>query len=222
MTKVSAYVLVLAVWLFGCELSDVLVQRSVARKVQEGNALYLRGELNEALIRYRDAETDAPEEGRIKFNIGNVFYRQAQFGEAEETYLDAARRGDAVSRADAWYNLGNACFKQGRFDKAVESYQKALEFNPSDRDAKFNLELVQKMLNRAASEAASTPAGYRRPSNWARDRMKEAEALAQRGKYGEAQRVISRTFQAEPSCVGEFGEFAERVNALKAIFGEGR
>ncbi|HPC45999.1 MAG TPA: hypothetical protein PLJ50_12730, partial [Candidatus Latescibacteria bacterium] len=65
MTKVSAYVLVLAVWLFGCELSDVLVQRSVARKVQEGNALYLRGELNEALIRYRDAETDAPEEGRI-------------------------------------------------------------------------------------------------------------------------------------------------------------
>jgi tetratricopeptide (TPR) repeat protein len=32
------------------------------------------------------------------------------------------------------------------YQKAIESYQKALEINPDDIDAKFNLELARRML----------------------------------------------------------------------------
>jgi Ca-activated chloride channel family protein len=174
------------------------------------------------LIRYRDAEIDAPKDTRIQFNMGNVFYRQGKFEEAEAAFVAATLSGDDISKADAHYNIGNSHFKLNRYDKAVESYQRALELNPGDRDAKFNLELVQKLLNRAAENAQSGPSQQRKPSSWARDRMREAESLAQQGKYGAAHQIIARTFQTEPTAAGEFGDFAGRVSDLRAVFGDGR
>lgn len=206
----------------GCGAGDLLSQNSASTKVRNGNEFYARGDFDEALIRYSDAEIDAPDDARIRFNVGNALYRVAKFPEAEAAYLSVTTRGDELLKADAHYNLGNALFRQGRFDRAAESYQRCLELNPADMDAKFNLELVLKMLDRAAQQAEPSGSTQQRSSNWARERMKEAEGLAQQGRYGAAVTVISRTFQAEPVAASEFGDFATRVRDLRGIFGEGR
>ena len=47
-------------------------------------------------------------------------------------------------KAKAWYNFGNTQYRLGQFDKAIEAYRNALNLNPNDLDAKYNLELLQK------------------------------------------------------------------------------
>jgi hypothetical protein len=46
----------------------------------------------------------------------------------------------------AYFNSGNAQFQKQEFMRAIESYKKALELNPGDVDAKYNLELSRVML----------------------------------------------------------------------------
>ena len=43
------------------------------------------------------------------------------------------------AQAKAYYNIGNILFEEGRYDEAVEYYKKAIEHNPQEQDAYFNL-----------------------------------------------------------------------------------
>ena len=46
----------------------------------------------------------------------------------------------------AFYNLGNALAFHGKYNEAIASYEKALQENPKDEDAAFNLEYLKKQL----------------------------------------------------------------------------
>ena len=46
------------------------------------------------------------------------------------------------------YNSGNALFKMGKLKEAEKTYKKVLTLDPSDMDAKFNLEFVREQLKK--------------------------------------------------------------------------
>jgi len=50
-------------------------------------------------------------------------------------------------RAIAQYDRGNTLYRLGRLEDARDAYRESLRLEPSDRDAKFNLELVQRLLD---------------------------------------------------------------------------
>lgn len=207
--------------LAGCEGSSW--RDPVSRKVDKGNELFARGQVNDALDAYRDAQIDAPEDAQVHFNIGDALYRQRKYDDAEQAYTTAAAKGDELLRAQAAYNVGNVQFRRQELDKAAESFQRALELNPDDMDAKFNLELVQRLLNQAAQNATAQRHSERpNVSEWAQRRAREAEALAQQGRYAEADQIMQRTIRAEPATAAAFGDFAERLHDLAGIFGGGR
>ncbi|WP_334174002.1 VWA domain-containing protein [Pseudoxanthobacter sp.] len=59
---------------------------------------------------------------------------------------DEALGGFAAGR-DADYNAGNALARTGKLEDAIAAYDKALAKNPANEDAKFNRDLVQKLLD---------------------------------------------------------------------------
>lgn len=65
-------------------------------------------------------------------------------------YAAATRAFKAVAKeaptAAVYYNLGNCYYRQKDLAHAVLNYRRALRLDPSDRDAAFNLELVQTKL----------------------------------------------------------------------------
>ena len=222
MKRLLPVVALMALSTFGCEGTRLDWRDPVSRKVDRGNRQFSEGRLSEALISYRDAQIDAADAAEVHFNIGDVLCRQRKFGDAEEAFTTAQAKGDRRLQALAAYNAGNAQFGQNRLDRAAESYQRALELNPDDMDAKFNLELVQRLLNQAAQQAAQgQKEDPQRPkvSQWARSRAQEAEALAMQGKYVEADRIMQRTLEAEPAAATEFRDFADRLSDLAGIFG---
>lgn len=208
--------------LVACQNPSLDWRDPVSRKVAQGNRHFAEGRVSDALTSYRDAQIDAPAAAEVHFNIGHALYRQRKYEEAEEAFMAAEAKGTKELRARAAYNAGNSHFRQQKLDKAAESYQRALELNPGDMDAKFNLELVQRLLNQAAQRAADAQKGDpQRPkvSEWARRRAHEAEALAQQGRYVEADQIMQRTIHAEPAAGELFGDFAERLSDLASILG---
>jgi len=139
---------------------------SAARKNGQGGDFYQKGDYENALKKYSEAMTEAPEKPQLYFNIGDVLYRQAKFPEAVKLYEKSAAPGDPGLQAKSWYNIGNAKYRAAgkggdpnapkeaaekggdpnALKEAAACYVKSLESDPDDMDAKYNLEFVQRAL----------------------------------------------------------------------------
>lgn len=67
-------------------------------------------------------------------------YMSDNFKEAIDLYEQAIR--DNGSSSLIYYNLGNAYYRNGNFGKAILNYERALKLDPSNEDAKTNLNFV--------------------------------------------------------------------------------
>ncbi|MEE2637237.1 MAG: tetratricopeptide repeat protein [Acidobacteriota bacterium] len=116
------------------------------RAVEAGNQLYTEGRYDEAHEQYLEALREAPDSAVAPFNDGNALYRNDAIERAAEAYQQATESGDPLVEAQAWYNLGNALYRQQQLEPALEAYKEALRRDPTDTDAKHNLELALQQL----------------------------------------------------------------------------
>lgn len=114
---------------------------------------YEAGLFAEALQGFVDLQVERPDDPEVALNVGSTHYQMRNFPEADRTFTKAAMAQDSSVRGQALYNLGNSAFRQGRLQDAVELYKAALEVNPDDEDAKFNLEFVRDEIRRRHEEA---------------------------------------------------------------------
>lgn len=93
-----------------------------------GNALYVKGRLDEALACYREAQRLHGGSAHLFNNIGTLLYELRRMDEAADCYRSALRLSpDAV----IYCNLGNVLAYQQRLDEAAAMYGEALRLAPS-------------------------------------------------------------------------------------------
>lgn len=123
-----------------------------------GNRYYAQGRYAEALQEYRRAQAADPHHPAPTFNAGTALYRLGEYQRAAEELRSVVSADDAALRARAWYNLGNAYVRLGRLLEARAAYREALLLDPGHRDAKFNLELVNRaLLEQPTAEQPPSP-----------------------------------------------------------------
>jgi tetratricopeptide (TPR) repeat protein len=71
-------------------------------------------------------------------------YSDSRFQDASDCWLAILEKG--VESVALHYNLGNAYYMQGNYPKAVLYYEKALKLDPSDSDARYNLEFTNSFV----------------------------------------------------------------------------
>ena len=120
-----------------------------------------KGKFDTALEEYERLSEQKTNDYRLHYNAGTSAYQAKQFDTAEK-HLNAALNSPEISsdletQQRTYYNLGNTLFqlgaplpepdkKQETWEQAIASYDRALKLNPSDPDAKNNLEFVKKKL----------------------------------------------------------------------------
>ena len=97
-------------------------------------------------------KTDAPAP-ELSYNIGNALHRLDRFEEA--TVAAAAALSEAAEPAlfvHAAYAVGSHAFRRGDLEAAREAFVSTLLRDPTDRDAKHNLERVLEQLQEREQE----------------------------------------------------------------------
>ena len=74
-----------------------------------------------------------------------ALYDKGRYDEAAAAFADAGFAGDV-------YDRGSALAKAGKLNAAAEAFDLALERDPNDEDARFNLALVEALLKRRRDE----------------------------------------------------------------------
>jgi Ca-activated chloride channel family protein len=126
--------------------------------LEDANARFARGDYQRALADYRDMQVTAPNSPQLSINAGNALYMLSDYSRALPDYAKAIDVAGPDIRAIAQYDRGNALYRLGRLEDARDAYKEALRLEPTDRDAKFNLELIQRLL-----DARLTPRGNPQP-----------------------------------------------------------
>ena len=122
---------------------------SVDAKMREGISQYHDGEFKEAVGNFTSAHENRPDDSRIAYNLGNAHYKDGKFKEALQAFSRSAldeKNPDILKKSI--YNTGNAMVKLGKLEEAESAYKKVLTLDPSDMDAKYNLEYVRKQLEK--------------------------------------------------------------------------
>ena len=117
--------------------------------IQEGLNQYQEGLFPEAEKNFAEARSNRPEDRRLDYNLGSSYYKQGKYEEALQDYTHSALEGsDPQLKKNSLYNAGNALFKMGKLKEAEKTYKNVLALDPSDMDAKFNLEFVREQLKK--------------------------------------------------------------------------
>ena len=117
-----------------------------ARPNNQGNEAYEQEDYEAAQSSYQEAIEKSPELPEPHYNSGNVRYRQGQNEEAQESYDRALlEAGEDLSR-DILFNQGNIQLQADEIEEAIGSYKEVLRLDPSDQDAKHNLEVALSRL----------------------------------------------------------------------------
>lgn len=84
---------------------------------------------------------------------GDSAYKKEDYRAAVELYNQAIKE-DGVS-TDLYYNLGNAYYRTGDLSSSILSYERALRLDPSNSDAKSNLDFVNTKIADKKGESGS-------------------------------------------------------------------
>jgi len=123
------------------------------RRVKDPYEAYAQELYDQAMAGFTDLQVEYPEDPEVALNLGSTHYQMGNFPEAERAFARAALASDEALRHEALYNLGNSAYRQGRLQEAADLFKAALELDPEDEDAKFNLEFVRDEIRRRHEEA---------------------------------------------------------------------
>jgi Ca-activated chloride channel family protein len=133
---------------------DPLYGESLYSTIEKGSTLYQSEQYDEALKSFVDAQIESPENPQLKYNVANAHFNMKNYEEAIKNYQDvAATAQDIQLEEKSLYNIGNCIYRQGKLEEAVEYYKKALDLDPNDQDAKYNLEFVREEIKKRINEA---------------------------------------------------------------------
>ena len=104
----------------------------------------------------------AAADGKALADQANAAYQRDDFNSALSLYEQAAKEDGTSSLL--YYNMGNTHYRLGNMGKAVLYYERALLLDPSNDDARTNLEFVndklQLKIDRGSSFVSDTIGGF--------------------------------------------------------------
>ncbi len=164
----------------------------------KGQQLYDKGQYKEAFLAWDNVlkqQGGAP----VQFNAANALYRMRQYSDAAKAWRQAINADDQL-REDGYFNIGNAFVRDAEdanllsdhLTHAIEAYEAALQIDPNDKDAKWNLEIALRKrgdVNTGGSRGRGGRADYgrgnMREEGYDENRQAAVGAMAGGGQGGD-------------------------------------
>ena len=167
--------------------------------IQEGLNQYQEGLFPEAEKNFAKARSNRPGDRRIDYNLGSSNYKQGKYEEALKDYTQSALDGSYPHlKRNSLYNAGNALFKMGKLKEAEKTYKNVLALDPSDMDAKFNLEFVREQLKKEKEQEKSSDKNDSSKQNKEKSEQQKAKNEEKDGQQEPNQNETS-PYDNEPS-----------------------
>ena len=122
--------------------------RQTPQANSQGNDAFEAQDYSGAIEAYRRAQESSPDLPEPFYNSGNAQYRQESYDDALSSYDQAQLNAGEELTGGIHFNRGNVHVNREAYGEAAEAYKEVLRLNPDDADAKHNLELTLRQMQR--------------------------------------------------------------------------
>ncbi len=179
---------------------------AVALQINQANDLLHRGDVDAAIRAYHEAQDHVPQRPDLSYNLAVAQYRKGDLAAAEQSFRLAAANDNDSLAAKARYNLGNcdyaSALKIAKSDqagaikglnRAIANYRSTLDIDPTDTDARANLELAATLSNKLRQRQQEQHSQQKQPQqNKQEQQQSDRQPQQQQGQQNDAR-------QAQPS-----------------------
>jgi Ca-activated chloride channel family protein len=140
---------------FGCLMSIAtgVSAQSPDALIRKGNRLYNKKQLDASTQQYEKAVQKAPENATAHYNLGDAQYRNNKFDDASKSFdASATHSPDTAMQEKSLYNKGVAMIRQQKLRESIEAWKNALRLNPSDTEARENLQKALMEMKKQQSQ----------------------------------------------------------------------
>ena len=102
--------------------------------------------INNAIEKYQSLSKNNPDLIEIDFNLGNLNYYKGEYDKAINYYNEALKTNDILLKSNTHFNLGNTFYSLNDYERSLIEYRKSLETNPNNKEARYNYELLSKII----------------------------------------------------------------------------
>jgi Ca-activated chloride channel family protein len=122
-------------------LPSLLFAQNSNTLIQNGNYAYNKKEYDVAVDNYKKVADEEPANETAQYNLGNALYKKGDVEEALKAYDAAIKFSKSKSdQSGSWYNKGVSLQNNKKLPESIDAYKNALRLNPTDEDARFNLQ----------------------------------------------------------------------------------
>lgn len=171
---------IIFITLFTLIAAGLSAQKEVRKAIRSGNSAYNEQRYGAAEAEYNKALDGNAGSKEASFNLANTYYRQQKWDDAVKEYQHylTLENEDPDKMSAAWSNMGNTFLKKKANEKgqgqqapvpqgqqpeqpkqqadnlklSMEAYKNALRLNPKDDETRYNLAVVQKMIQDRQNE----------------------------------------------------------------------
>ncbi|NLT66193.1 MAG: VWA domain-containing protein [Acidobacteria bacterium] len=166
--------------------------RSAAAKNNDGNSYFAEGKYVDAERAYMEARERDPRRPELLYNLGNSLIRQKKYGPGIRALQQAIETGDDALKQKSWFNAGCALFLMGDYEASADAFIEALKLDPSDLDAKHNLEMALQAKQPASHKQESADSRPPQQTRFTREQAAQLLDAIQEQETEEQRRLIQR------------------------------
>ena len=193
----------------------------------DGQKAYAQGDFAASAARFSAELAEDSLSAAKRYNLGAALLAERRSAEALALFKSALPSADTALASKIWYDVGNAQYRAGEsaadpqakisaWKEAIAAWRQALSLDERHEKAKRNVELVQKRLQHEIDKLKQQNQNEQELSEEAKKALKEAYALVREERYAEAQAVLGKALEREPSA-RKLSEAARRVGQVADI-----
>ncbi|MBI5370503.1 MAG: tetratricopeptide repeat protein [Sphingobacteriales bacterium] len=175
------------------------------KTIQQGNEYYRQQQFDKAESAYQKALQENPASEKAKFNLANSLQKQGKQEEALKGFAELAdNTKEKEQKARAFYNKGVVLTRQKKLEESIEAYKNALRRDPSDKEARENLQkalLELKKKNPPKKEEKKEPK-KQQPKKQQQPKMSPKEAEQRLKLLQQKEKEVNQRLQKEKSKSG--------------------
>lgn len=121
----------------------IIILSGVILAQDEGLKAYQSGDYENARKYYESILIEKDKNAAAQFGLGTSAFQQQDLKGALDAFQRSLDTKDTGLQSKAYYNMANLLASQQKNEEALGFYRKALELDPTDKDAKHNYEIIR-------------------------------------------------------------------------------
>lgn len=188
------------------KIAEVNKLKSVAENA------YVSGDYQKAIASFRMlTDSLGVNEDPIFLNLANAYFLQKDTTNATQFYSKVLGSQDNVLRSQAYQQLGVINKQKNKLKEAMTDFKASLKSNPLNEDARYNYELLKKILNE--QEQQQNKDDNIEPSEYAKKLKAQADRLVRQNLFGQALNIMQMGLK-EDKTVAAYNQFITKLDEV--------